>query len=77
MVIYLDEYRQAKAVKIAATRQRCDEGRMCVNWNPAFGTLATFCYQRPHELSPRLPDDFTSIDIDPFVNRVHALATQI
>ena len=77
MIVYLDEYRTAKALKIAAAQQRYDEGRMCVNWNPAFGTLATFCYQHPHELSPQLPDDITSIDVDAFVNRVYALATQI
>lgn len=76
MVIYLDQYRKAKASKTAVQR-RSDEARMCVNWNPAFGTVATFCYQHPQELSPQLPDDFTSIDIDAFVSRVYALATQI
>lgn len=75
MVINLDPYRKARALKVAA-QHRHDEERMCVNWNPAFGTL-TFCYQRPRELSPRLPNDFTSIDIDAFVSRVYALATQI
>lgn len=77
MVIYLDKYRQAKAAKILATQQRYGEERNCVNWNPAFQTLTTFCYQSPHELSPQLPDDFTAIDVDAFVNRVYALATQI
>lgn len=77
MVIYLNQYRQAKAARTAVTRQHYDEERMCVNWNPAFRTLATFCYQQPHELSPQLPDDFTAIDIDAFVSRVQALATQI
>ena len=76
MIIYLDEYRKAKAVKLAARQQRCDQERMCVNWNPAFGTLAAFCYQQPHELSPQLPDEFTSID-EAFVSRAYALATQI
>lgn len=77
MIVYLDQYRKAKALKIAAAQQRCDEGRMCVNRNPAFRTLATFCYLHPHELSPQLPDDITSIDVDAFVNRVYALTTQI
>ena len=76
MVIYLDQYRKAKALRSAALH--CShEARMCVNWNPAFGTAATFCYEHPHELSPQLPDEFTSIDIDAFVSRVYALATQI
>ena len=75
MVIYLDQFRKARALK-AAAQHRCDQERMCVNWNPAFGAL-TFCYQPPQELSPRLPDDFTSVDIDAFVSRVYALATQI
>lgn len=77
MIVYLDQYRKAKALKIAAAQQHYDEGRMCVNWNPAFRTLATFCCPHPHELSPQLPDDITSIDVDAFVNRVYALATQI
>ena len=75
MVIYLDQYRKAKAIA-AAAQHRHNEERMCVNWNPAFGMLATFCHQHPHELSPQLPDDFTAID-DAFVNRVYGLATQI
>lgn len=76
MVIYLDQYRKTKASK-PAVQHGCDEARMCVNWNPAFGTAATFCYQHPQEVSPQLPHDFTSIDIDAFVSRVYALATQI
>jgi len=38
MVIYMDDYRMAKAAK--ASRARHDEELLCVNWNPAFGAIA-------------------------------------
>lgn len=74
MVIYLDDYRKARAVKVAALCR--DEELLCVNWNPAFGVIAMSCYQTPQELSPQLPDDHA--DVQPaFMNRVYALASQI
>ena len=74
MLIYLDDYRKAKAVK--ASGHRCDEELLCVNWNPAFRVIALSCFQSPQELSPALPDDFAAIE-PAFLNRVYALASQI
>ena len=76
MVIYMDDYRKAKAAKHTEIGGY-DEELLCVNWNPAVSVLAASCYQRPHELSPQLPDDFESIDVQAFMDRVYALASQI
>jgi len=74
MLIYLDEYRKAKAEKAPARRR--DEELLCVNWNPAFGVVALTCYQTPRDLSPQLPDNLA--DIEPaMLDRIYALATQI
>ena len=73
MVIYMDEYRRARAV--TAARVRRDEELLCVNWNPAFGAVALSCYQTPQELSPQLPE---GEPIDAAVmDRIYALASQI
>ncbi len=76
MVIFLDEYRKAKAAK-SAGHARYDEDLLCVNWNPAVGLVAMSCYQTEQELSPQLPEDFSAVDVPAFLNRVYALATQV
>ena len=76
MVIYMDDYRKAQAMDV--TRQaRYDEELLCVNWNPAIRVLAMSCYQTEQELSPQLPEDFSNVDAEAFLNRVYALATQV
>jgi len=76
MVIYMDQYRKAKATSVAM-RHRRDEERMCVNRSPSVAMSATFCCRHPHAFSPQLPDDFAGIDIEAFVDRVYGLASQI
>jgi hypothetical protein len=76
MLIYLDDYRRAKAPQ-PASYTRYDEELLCVNWNPAVSVVALSTYQTPQELSPELPEDFTALDVEAFMNRVYALATQI
>lgn len=76
MIIYMDDYRKAKALKLPA-RRRYDEELMCVNWNPAIGVIAMSCYQTAQELSPELPEDLATVDVDAFLDRVYALASQI
>lgn len=75
MLIYLDDYRKAKAKPVEYGRY--DEELLCVNWNPAVSVVAMTSYQRPQELSPNLPDDFTAVDVQAFMSRVYALASQI
>jgi len=76
VIIYMDDYRKAQESRAGATR-RYDEDVLCVNWNPALQVMATACYQTPRELSPPLPESFSDVDIDAFLDRVYALATQV
>jgi hypothetical protein len=74
MLIYLNEYRKAKAAKVPA--RRIDEELLCVNWNPAFGVVALTTYQTPREQSPHLPENLA--DVEPsMMDRIYALASQI
>ena len=75
MVIYMDDYRKAQDLKVSK-HGRYDEELLCVNWNPSLRALATSC-QTTEELSPQLPEDFSSIDARAFLDRVYALATQV
>jgi hypothetical protein len=72
----MDDYRKAQAMNVAPHRQY-DEELLCVNWNPAIRVLAMSLYQTNQELSPELPEDFSKIDADAFLDRVYALATQV
>jgi len=76
MVIYMDDYRKTKAVP-CSERSCYDEELLCVNWNPAIGVMAMSCYQTEQEFSPQLPEDFASVDVKTFLDRVYALATQV
>ena len=76
MVIYMDDYRKAQELKVAE-HERYDEELLCVNWNPALRVLAMSCYQTARELSPQLPESFSSTDAEAFLDRVYALATQV
>lgn len=75
MLIYLDDYRKPKPA--LAAEHRYDEELLCVNWNPAVRLVALTCYQKPEELSPELPEDFSTVDVTAFMDRVYALASQI
>lgn len=75
MVIQMNDYRKARALKRAAPALR-EEEPLCVNWNPAFSVIALSCYQTPQELSPDLPEDYVALE-PAFLDRVHALASQI
>ena len=78
MVIYMDQYRKNKAATTpVALHFDCDEELLCVNWNPAIRVIAMSCYQSQCELSPTLPEDFSIAGTTEFLDRVHALATQI
>jgi len=77
MVIFLDHYRKAQATKRVGAANRYDEELLCVNWNPAVSLIALSCFQTEQELSPQLPEDFSTIDAGVFLDRVYALAGQI
>lgn len=75
MVIYLEEYRKAKATR-GAVQDGCREVRECINTSAVATVSAIFCYQHPAELSPALPEDLTSVDLDEVLDRIRALASQ-
>jgi hypothetical protein len=77
MVIFLDDYRKAKAAKRVEVAERHDEELLCVNWNPAVSLIAMSCFQTERELSPQLPEDLSKIDAGAFLDRIYALASQI
>lgn len=77
MVIFMEDYRKAKAAKRTEPVRRCDEELLCVNWNPAAGLIPMSCCQTEQELSPQLPEDFANFDVRGFLERVSALASQI
>jgi hypothetical protein len=78
MVISMLDYRKARAARALAAARRYDqEEALCVNWNPAIGVIAMSCFKKLHELSPQLPEDFSTVVEPDFLERVYALATQI
>lgn len=77
MVTFLDDYRKAKAAPAPALEERYGEEVLCANWNPMVTVSAMFSCQHPHDLSPWLPDDFASVDVDAFLDRVHILASRV
>lgn len=74
MTIYLEGYREARVVKLVTRRER-ELSR--VHWNPAFRMADLARFRTPQEPDTRLPDDFCTLDMRAFVDRVRALATQI
>jgi hypothetical protein len=77
MVIYLDNYQKAKAARALTLEERYGEELLCANWNPMVG-LSVVCWcRRPQELNPPLPPDLASIDLDEFLDRVYAFASQV
>jgi len=77
MIIYLDDYRKALAMSVSE-HSSYNEEVLCANWNYAIQLIAMKCYQQPQEsLSPQLPEDFSNMDIDSFLDRVYALATGV
>jgi len=76
VLIYMDQYRKAKAAKMVATRCH-DQEKLYVNWNPAIRVIPLSCYRDLKGPSPQLPEDFAKIDIAAFHDHVYALASQI
>ncbi len=76
MVIYMDPYRKAKAARMVTAHCGAQE-KPCVNGNSAFRVIGLSSHRDLKGLSPRLPEDFSKIDVEAFHNRVYALASQI
>lgn len=76
MILYMDDYRTAKQTAQQALDEFAEE-RLCVNYDPAISLHATGFYQRAHELSPQLPPDLATANVDEFLYRAYTLASQI
>ena len=76
MVIYLDQHRAANATPDSRSNYGTyGDEIMDSNWNPAVVYMSCEVAQRA--ISPELPDDASAIDVDAFLDKVYALATQI
>ncbi len=73
MVIYLHEHSPLPATNLKSCNY--DDEIMNSNWNPAVVDLVYGGAR--HTGSPGLPDDLSTADVDEFLDRVYALATQI
>ena len=83
MLIYMDNYRKAKVARLMRLARvaklhghRQEEELLCVNWNPAFGSIAMSFYQTPQEMSPQMPDEMDEFS-PALMDRIYALASQI
>jgi hypothetical protein len=82
MLIYLDDYRQARAgtadlIRPASRLKNGTDGADVMNTVCSRATLHTLHTPAQNTLSPDLPDDLSTIDIDLFMNRIYALASQV
>ena len=76
MVIYMDECRATRAAPVRVLKNGTyGDEILNANWNPAVVYMFNNVAQRA--LSPELPDDLATVDVDEFLGRVYALATQI
>jgi len=76
MVIYLDQHRAVSAIPGSGFKNSTYEDEiMDSNWNPAVVYLGGDIAQR--SISPELPDDDSTLDVNAFLDKVYALATQI
>ena len=76
MVIYMDQYRAAKAAPVSMLKNGTySDEIMHANWNP--DVVQMLVDVAPSALSPELPEDLSTVDVDAFLGRVYALATQI
>ena len=76
MVIYMDPYRATRAAPATVLKNGTyGDEIMNANWNPAVVYL--FKNVAQCAISPELPADMSTVDVDEFLGKVYALATQI
>ena len=76
MVIYMDQYRTAKAAPVAWLKNGTyGEEVMRASWNPA--VVQMIREATPLTPSPELPDELSGLDTEEFLGRVYGLASLI
>ena len=77
MVIYMNQYRAARAVTSGALKNGTDGGG---TRRARLAPAAVYPFRNDAALraiSPEFPEDLTTIDMNIFLGKVYALATQI
>jgi len=77
MVISLQRYWQLKEAQRLAPVARYDEELSWANWNPEVPLLLQSSCQAQQEPGPQLADDTAAADVEGFLERVYALATNV
>jgi len=75
-IIHLDQYRKTKATRVSVV-DRHPRDQEYVAEEAIASLCATFCVRGPGELSPQLPDEPASDDLDRFLDCVRAIASQV
>ncbi len=75
MIIYIDDYRKAKAVR-AQMNTAYDSELLCVNWNPAVAVAPIATRSAVSDESVEFMDTAV-LDTPEFMAQAYALATQI
>jgi len=80
MVTYMNQHmNQHNALNAQLTGESdfsaYDDEILNAGWNPAVAFLFSDVTQCAH--SPELPEDLTTVDVDSFLDRIYAIATQI
>lgn len=76
MIIYMDDYRKDEDSQTAES-SRYEQERMRANGAPALQLAMTEAALAAPLPTPELPDDFEDFDAKDFIDRAHALASQI
>jgi hypothetical protein len=75
MLIFLDDYRKARA-RCPAVQGAFGKERECVGPGALASVSAIFCFQHPCKPSPEPTEAPLSADLARLLDRIHALASQ-
>ncbi len=76
MVIYMDQHKVAQAAPRGGFSHDAYEDEILnAGWNPSVAFLFNDVVQSAQ--SPELPEDLSTVDVDAFLDRIYALATQV
>ncbi len=76
MVFQLDNFRVEKEASESRPVGYSEE-LLNANWNPSIAVIIATGFKTAPLRSPELPEDFSETDVDEFLARVYAFATQI
>ena len=80
MLVYLDDFRKTRAEAVKSNVAALKNGTYGDDVMNASRNSAVLCALRTpsqQSLSPEIPDDFATVDVDALMNRIYALASQV